>query len=390
MSRIRPTTAGLVALAALCSAGAVAVGPGHAWAADPGSDRVVVLAFAREGADPMTAARIERDLRNMFDYGHGEDSRIPRVFEVEPRYDVGHISKADIAKARRHFNEGQRKLERDDPDEALEQFFRAERFYNKAIPFAADPGLLRGIYYYYFQAREAAGLKDDALTAYCAYVALTRNLAGSVGPIEQFEPLADRCGSTKVAGTAELKVTSNMDGAHVYVDNRRVGVVGKSVPYIDPFLPAGPHIIEVRKAGFARWGSLVNLQDGASESLRARLKNARNRKDEYDPVANLTFRGDEAYSDDYILDVMFQLADRFGVATLVAAFLEGPPGKTQLTVFTFADQALERSTLGVPPGPDGHRAALQTYWKQAFGADVDPADAVPVVDRFAPTLFKVE
>lgn len=354
--------------------------------------RVVVLVFARGGADENAAVRVERDLRQMFDTAAGEKKKGVRpTFAVEPRFDVGYLSKADLEKARMQFNDAQRKIEAGDHEEALEHLFRAERFYNKGIPFVGDDGLLRGIFFYYYQARELAGQKDKARESYCAYVALTRNLAGSAGPIEQFEPLADKCGESGIAGTAELRVTADVDGAHVYVDNSPVGVIGRNIPYVNPFLPAGPHLIEVRKAGYARWGTLVTLAQGATEELKAKLKEARNRADEYDPLAQLIFKGEEAFSDVYINDLLFQFTEKFRVQELVVGFLEpAGAGKSELTLFTYADGGTESQSSVFTTGLDGHRPALMQYWKKRFGEELDPADAVPAPDRWAPTLFKVE
>ncbi len=377
------TRSALVTLAALLAVPAVALADGPR--------RVVVLVFARDGADANTAVRVERDLRNMFDYAHSEGREVPRPLDIEPRYDVGNLSKGEITKSRRHFNDAQRALESGDADEAMEQLFRAERFYTKAIPYASDHPLLRGIFFYYYLARQAAGLDDEARQNYCAYVALTRNLAGSAGPLEQFEPLADKCGETRIAGTGELRVTADVDGAHVYVDNRPVGVIGKQLPYVDPFAPAGPHLVEVRKAGFARWGTLVNLQKGKSESLRAKLKKARNRAEEFDPLAKLVFEGADAFSEDYIADVYFQMAEKFNADELVGAYLEPANGDNlRLTVFSFGQSGLERKDFTFAGELDGHRPALVQYWRARFGEALDPADALPSADRFAPTLFKVE
>ncbi len=353
--------------------------------------KAVVLVFARKGADANHAVRVERDLRNMYDHSHGNEPRVPKHHSIERRYDVGYLSKGDVEKARRHFNNAQRSLEKNDPDEANEQLFRAQRFYNKATPYASDHALLRGIFYYYYLAHQMSGTKEKATDAYCAYVGITRNLAGSAGPIEQFEPLADKCGETSVAGTAELKVTANVDGGHVYVDGRAVGVVGKRSPYANPFIPAGPHVVEVRKAGFARWGQLVTLRNGKSESLRARLKKARNRKDEYDPLAELIFEGEDAFSEDYIGDVLFSMSEKFHAAELVIAFLEGGEGEAQLTIFTHGtEDGLRKNSYRFAPGLDAHRPALAKYWKTRKGLTLDPADALPAPDRWAPTLFKVE
>jgi hypothetical protein len=380
-----------VRFARLCVAAIVWSIGGFAPDAMAAEESATALVFARRGTDAVTAARIERDLRNMFDHAHTLKPTAPRAKSIEFRYDVGRLSKADLETARRHFNDAQRALEKGDADEAQEQLFRAERFYNKGIPYATDHGLLRGIFFYYYLARLAGGQEEPAREAYCAYVALTRNLAGSAGPIEQFEPLADKCGTTTIAGTAELRVTAEVDGAHVYVDDRPTGVVGRDVAFVDPFLPAGPHLVEVRKAGFARWGTLVNLKNGASESVRAKLTEAKNRKEEYEPLAEIVFTGPDASSEDYLTEVMFDAAERFGVRVLVAGYLEpGTAGQAQLTLITYRDSAIEQDVYPVPVGADAHRAVLEQFWQARFGQAVKPADAQPVVDRWAPTLFKVE
>lgn len=390
----RPNTSSRALRRAAISAVALclAAGPTAALAADPGP-QVVSLVFARKGADPNVAVRVERDLRNMFAFARTQPGgeAIARPYPVELRFDVGNISKGEVTKSRRHFNDAQRALEKGDSEEALEQLFRAQRFYNKGIPYASDTALLRGIFFYYYLARKAAGQTKRATDDYCAYVGLTRNLAGSAGPIEQFEPLADKCGETTVAGTAELRVRANVDGAHVYVDDRAVGVIGKEMPYIAPFISAGPHLVEVRKAGYARWGQLVVLRNGKSQGLRARLKSARNRKDEFTPLAELVFEGDEAFSENYIADLMFQMADRYGVDELVVGYVEPKRRRgMKLTLFSFMDGAVETSRFDITADRDGHGAALSSYWKSRFGQALDPADALPSEDRFAPTLFKVE
>lgn len=357
----------------------------------PGKKRVVVMVFPRDGADPNVAVRVERDLRNMYDYAHEQNAQRPRTLAVEPRFDVGHLSKSDIEKARRHFNDAQRAMEKGEPEEAVEQLFRAQRFYTKAIPYASDTALLRGIFFYYYLAHVATGQADKAAESYCAYVSLTRNLAGSAGPLEQFEPLADKCGETSIAGTAELRVTADVDGAHVYVNGRAEGVIGQDLPYVNPFIPAGPHLVEVRKAGYVRWGDLVSLSNGKSESVRAKLKEARNKGEEYDPLAGLLYRGDDAYSDGYISDLMFQMTELFGVDELVTGYLNPTDdGQLQLTLFSFGDFGLERFDGVFPVEVDAHRQALTDYWKTRFDEALDPADALPTPDRFAPTLFRVE
>ena len=361
--------------------------------ADVKPDRVAVLVFARQGADKNVGARVERDLRNMFDFAAAEakdKNKHPRTIPIEKRFDVGNISKGDVEKARRHFNAAQRELEKNEPDEAMDQLFRAELFYKKAVPYASDHGLLRGIFFYYYLARAAAGLKTEARDAYCAYVALTRNIAGSVGPIEQFEPLADKCGESKISGTAELTLRANVDGAHVFVDDRHVGLVGKTIEYSDPFIAAGPHLVEVRKTGYARWGTLVTLGKGKSKSLKARLKRAKNRKSDFDPLSELIFEGDEAFSDVYLADLMFQMSENYRVGTLVAAYLEPKGSGLQLVIFTFSDTGVDRDDYSLSTELDSHRPALMKYWMTRYGQKLDPADALPVQDRWAPTLFKVE
>lgn len=355
-------------------------------------DGTAVVVVVRSGADAVLGARIERDLRNMYDSAARAGKKVFPVRAIEPRFDVGRLSKADLETSRRHFNDAQRALEKGDPDEANEQLFRAERFYNKGVPYASDTALLRGIYYYYAQAKLASGDKAGASEAYCAYVALSRNLAGSAGPMEQFEPLADKCGSSSVAGTAELRVTSEVDGAHVLVDDRPVGVIGRDVAYVDPFLPAGPHLIEVRKAGYARWGTLVNLKNGATESLRAKPAEAKNRREEFDPLSEVAFSGPDASSEEYINDLMFETAQRYGVRTLVVGWLEAPAGggNSGLMLLTFSDGAVDQRGYQIPQGVDSHRPTLSQYWQGRYGAALDPAAAEPVADRFAPTLFKVE
>lgn len=328
----------------------------------------------------------------MYSHAHREGKAVPPIKAVEPRFDVGNLSKAHLGRSRRHFNEAQRWLEKGDADEALEELFRAQRFYTKAIPYSADPPLLRGIFYYYYLARQAAQQFERARDAYCEYVSLTRNLAGSAGPIEQFEPLADKCGGTAASGTAEIKVTSNFDGAHVWVDGRHRGVIGRTQPFVDPFIPAGPHLIEVRKVGYARWGTLAALKDGTSKAVTARLVEARNRSTDYDPLAKIVFDGEDAYGDAYLVDLMFEMSERYGVTTLVSAFLEPESGGTamKLTVLIANEEGVERREYPVGGGRQGHYAALTQFWLDQYGEPLNPGNAQADVERWAPTLFKVE
>lgn len=384
-------TAGLLALTLpVITTAFVTATSGSARAeAKPGA---VVIALPKNGFDPNSAVRVERDLRNMFQTWNEEGKKdVPPVFPIERRYDVGNISKGNLNKALRQFNDAQRKLEAGDPEEALEHLFRAERFYNKGIPFVSDTPLLRGIFYYYYLARTQAKQTEKAIESYCAYVALTRNLAGSAGSIDQFPPLADRCEGTPINGTAELKVTANIDGAHVFVDERAVGVVGKNVPYVNPFIAAGPHLVEVRKAGFARWGTLVTLSQGNTKALKAKLKKARNRAEDYDPMAELVLKGEDAVSQDYLGEFFFELTERFRVTHIVLIFLDKVSGKqSEMTILTADESGVETNSYTFVDELDGHRAGLMEYWKARHGEALDPADAIPVNSSWAPTLFKVE
>lgn len=362
--------------------------------ADP-SDWAAVMVFARDGADANAAVRVERDLRNMFEYAHAEGihdeaHKVPRVRSIERWYDVGRLSKGNLEKARRHFNNAQRHLEKSEPDEAQGQLMRANIFYGRALPYAADSGLLRGIFFYQYMAFDEAGEKDKATNAYCAYVALSRNLAGSAGPLEQFEPLADKCGASPASGTAELKITANIDGAHVYVDERPVGVIGQSLPYANPFIPAGPHLVEVRKAGYARWGEMVNLETGKTVAVKAKLDKAKNVAEDYDPLAKMIFRGPDAFSEEYRIELAFQMADRFQVGTLIAAYLEPEGDGQRLTIFTFRDGGLDQESWRISSERNSHHEILSRYWQKKFGKALSPTEAIPIPDRWAPTLFKVE
>jgi len=283
-------------------------------------------------------------------------------------------------------------LERKDIEEATEHLFKAKRFYSRAIPYSANSDLLKGIFYYDYLATYASGKKKKAAEKYCAYVDIVRALAGNVGPLEQFDPLAASCGGTAVSGTVELTITSDVDGAHVYIDNRAVGVVGRKVPFVNPFIPAGPHFIEVRKAGRVRWGSLANLKKGKPIKLRARLKRARpdvNRA-EYDPLANLRFRGKKAYSDEYLAEVLFRVGELYGVKEMCLGYLEPVRGgRLRLTILEFNGEAVSQKKLSVPATIDGYRSALSKYWKARFGRNLDPGDIQSAQRGFSPTLFKV-
>ncbi|MEE2787341.1 MAG: PEGA domain-containing protein [Myxococcota bacterium] len=375
----------------LSVAGAVPFVARHAQAAD--GVEAAVLVLARGTTDPNLAVRVERDLRNMMLVQHQQKSAMPKLKDVEPRFDVGNLSKGHLSRSQRQFNKAQRAIEKKDFGKAKGHLFRARRFYNRASPYAAKPKLLKGIFYYDYLVAKATGKRDAAKEAYCQYVALSRALAGTAGPLEQFEPLTDTCGRSKAAGTAELSIKANVDGAHVYLDNRPVGVVGRSAPYVNPFIPAGPHLVEVRKAGFVRWGQLISPENGKSLAVRAKLKQARTRvrESDYDPLMNVVLVGKDRFSPEYLNDLLFRMADQYGVQSLVVGYLDQEDSSSStLTILTFHDQRVQRFTRSVPNDIDGYRPALKAYWTKTFGTKIDPADAQPTAERFAPTLFRVE
>lgn len=358
---------------------------------EKGEDRVVVMVFPRGGADPNVAVRIERDLRNLFDSEHLKDKKIPRCHNVELRFDVGVARRGELDKALSHFNNAQRYCEKNDFDEARGQLLRARRKYKKALPFAMDPALLGGIYYYEYLSFHALKQEKKATEAYCAYVALTRNHSGGRGPLEMFEPLADKCGDSESGGDAELTVTSNVDGAHVYLDGVPSGVIGLEQPYSNPFLQAGPHMVEVRKAGYARWGTLVELNKGGTASVKARLKRARNYESDYARLANIKFSGDDADSESYLIDQFFELTELYGVGYLVAGYLElNAEGQQQLSLITFHDFKWDTHVGTFDAERDAHRSVLAAYWKEQFGKDADPNEMEAITERMSPTMFKVD
>jgi hypothetical protein len=360
--------------------------------AKPSSESTVAVLVFTRGTDANLAIRIERDLRRMYNYDRQTQASTPKAVSIEPRFDVGHISKRHLSLSSSQFNSAQRSLARNEPEEALEFLTKARRFYLRAIPYSSNSDLLRGIFYYDYLATKAVGDSKSTVGKYCAYVALVRALAGSVGPLDQFEPLADQCGQSEQAGTVELKIKANVDGAHVFIDNRAVGVVGRAVPYVNPFIPAGPHFVEVRKAGYVRWGTLALLKSGQPRSLRARLKTARAdvRQAEYEPLNKLILSGPDAHSEEYLTEILFRVSELYGVNSLVLGYLEtAGRQKLSLSLLHFTGGSIERSRYKIPKSIDGYRPALKMFWKTTFKRDLSPADALPDANKFAPTFFKV-
>ena len=112
-------------------------------------ERIAVMVFAEEGVDERLRASIEKDLRNMVVSAESSGQLKARLYPIEPFFDVGQLSKANLRKAQRHFNEAQRAFEQGNFDEAKDQLFRANRFYLKGVPYIynGNEELLQSIYY---------------------------------------------------------------------------------------------------------------------------------------------------------------------------------------------------------------------------------------------------
>lgn len=355
--------------------------------------RVGVMVFAREGVDELLRAQVERKLRAMIQSAQSQKFVPGRLYPIEFFYDVGQLSKANLHTARRHFNEGQRALESNDFEESKEQLFRARRFYLKGVPFVRDEPLLQSIFYFDYISHKNLKATKKARDLYCQYVSLSRNLTGSVGPIEQYESLVDLCGESPISGTAELNLKANVDGGHVYINNMPVGVISKSTPFSSPFMSAGVHLVEVRKIGYARWGTLVTLKNGSSKRLRAKLKRARNYAKDFQPLNELPLRGAEAYSDTYLAEFFYENAYKFGLDTLLTVYLEASGAdEGRATFLTFRNETLEPrfEARFSTRERNGYYSALDAYWKRYFKVKVDLEQAREVQTRWQPTFFKVE
>ena len=180
-------------------------------------ERVAVMVFSHRDVSERARVLVERDLRNMVVSAESAKKFNGRLYPIEPFFDVGQLSTAKLKTSLRHFNEAQRAFEKSEFDEAKDQLRRAERFYNKGMPFIynGNEELLQSIYYLNFLTHRGLKNKRRARDLYCQYVSLARNLTGSVGEIDQYDVLMQMCGKSPISGTAELKVTSNVDGALV-------------------------------------------------------------------------------------------------------------------------------------------------------------------------------
>jgi hypothetical protein len=229
---------------------------------------------------------------------------------------------------------------------------------------------------------------------YCNYISLARNITGSVGPIEQFDVLAELCEESPISGTAELKVTSKVDGAHVYINNEPVGLVDQANPYISPFMPAGVHLVEVRKLGYARWGKLVTLENGKSKVMKAKLKRAKNRAKDFLPLANLQVTGEQAFSDTYLSDFFYERTYRFKVNTILVGYLAKASvlDQVQLTLLSFKDEMLgEKLSFQISKEQrHSYFPALAKFWESVFEFKEKPQEMRATQSRWMPTFFKVE
>ena len=145
--------------------------------------------------------------------------------------------------------------------------------------------------------------------------------------------------------------------------------------------------------GYVRWGQLVSPENGKSVSVRARLKKARAgvRATDYDPLEQVALVGKERFSPEYLNDLLFRMADQYGVESLVVGYLDPETASSSsLTILTFHEQRVQRFSRSIPNEIDGYRPAVKAYWDKTFGMKIQPADAQPSQARFAPTLFRVE
>lgn len=359
-------------------------------------ERIAVMVFSQGGVDERLRAMVERDLRNMVVTAESSGRFYGRLYPVELFFDVGQLGKAKLESSKRHFNNAQRAFEAGDYEEAKEQLTRAERFYLKGIPqvYRSNEELLLNIYYLNFLTHRALKKAKETREFYCTYISLARSISGSVGAIDQYDSLAEMCEDSPISGSTELKVSSDLDGAHVYIDNEPVGIVDSRTPYLNPFLPSGVHLVEVRKIGYARWGELVLLKNGKSKSLRARLKEAKNRNIDYKPIASLKVYGEEANSDEFLNNTLYNLTLRFKVDTLILVYLnQGPQeGDIVLDFVSFRDEALgpKVEVRFNSAQRNGYYQALAQGWQELFGFDLKPQEMRATQSRWTPTFFKVE
>ena len=360
----------------------------------PRRERIGVMAFARGEASELRAVQLEGLLQELVRYAppRGDGTRLS-LAPLELRYDIGFLSKANLVRSWRHFNDAQRALERRELEDARGQLFRANLFYEKGVPFVRDRRLLTNIYYYRYRHAQLQERSEESRELYCKYVSLSRNLTGSPGTIAQYLPLQERCGETKMSGTGELIVRSrSVEGAQLYINNQPIATVSPSLPYHNPFMSAGVHLIELRRAGYTRWGKLLTLPTGASRRLTGRLRPARNRAEDYEPLASIPLRGEEAYSPSYLNDFLWRFTERFELETLCLLYLEpGEQGGLRFTAITYYDGQLLRSEQQLAGEErEDLLAALGNYWRETFASAAPNLDEERADQRWSPTIFRVD
>lgn len=150
------------------------------------------------------------------------------------------------AEARAHLKRGAELIDAEDLQGALVQFEAAYRL----VP---NPTILHnfGIVY------QGLGRKAAALEAF------QRFLDEAARPPAQTREHAEKAVSTLRAEVAELRVQSDVDGATIFVDARKVGETPQRRPiYLDP----GPHHLSVEKPGLGTVHA-ARLQASAGQQL---------------------------------------------------------------------------------------------------------------------------
>jgi tetratricopeptide (TPR) repeat protein len=150
------------------------------------------------------------------------------------------------AEARAHLRRGAELIDAEDLQGALVQFEAAYRL----VP---NPSILHnfGIVY------QGLGRKAAALEAF------QRFLDEAARPPAQTREHAEKAVSTLRGEVAELRVQSDVDGATIFVDARKVGETPQRRPiYLDP----GPHHLSVEKPGLGTVHA-ARLQASAGQQL---------------------------------------------------------------------------------------------------------------------------
>ena len=111
---------------------------------------------------------------------------------------------------------------------------------------------------------------------------------------------------------------------------------------------------------------------------------------DYNPLRDVRIDGDEAQSEEYINEVMFQATERFQVQELLLGYLTPKNEGHTLTVLFFREGVLLAKNQDIEVGESGIRTALSTLWKSQFGVPLDPVEAKPFSGRIGPALFKVD